>query len=154
MSRNAIIEITPFKCQNLQMSLTHLCASSYRFADINILFFLPPNSRSRSRSAIYEITPFDGKCQNQQILTHIFTLALTISRYMNFFNIYLQSRSRSRSTITASLSPVIGCWSSRPSSHNFPTFKMLVHIACCIENDLYNSLSYHLPYLFNILIFQ
>ena len=47
---------------------THLphifCASSYRFRDITILKFWPPNSRSRSRSAIVAITSFYCNCQN------------------------------------------------------------------------------------------
>ena len=39
-SRIAIIEITPFdgKCQNLQMSPIHCCASSYRIGYINFNF--------------------------------------------------------------------------------------------------------------------
>ena len=31
------------------------------------LIFLPPLCRSRSRSGIFAITPFDGKCQNLQM---------------------------------------------------------------------------------------
>ena len=31
------------------------------------VFFLPPKSRSKSQSAIFSITPFDGKCQNLQM---------------------------------------------------------------------------------------
>ena len=47
------------KCQNLQMSLTNVCASFYRFRDITIL-----KSRSRSRSAIFAFTPLACKCKN------------------------------------------------------------------------------------------
>ena len=41
LSRSAIIEITPLdgKCQNLQMTPTHFCASSYRIRYINFLTF-------------------------------------------------------------------------------------------------------------------
>ena len=40
-SRNAIFEITLFdgKCQILQMTPTHFCASSYRFRDKDLLNF-------------------------------------------------------------------------------------------------------------------
>ena len=41
-SRSAIFSPFDGKCQNLQMSPTHNCTSSYRFRDIEILKFLPP----------------------------------------------------------------------------------------------------------------
>ena len=62
------------------MSPIHFCASSYRFRDIKIFNLLPPKSKSRSRSANFAITPFDGKCKkNYKCLPHIFALALTVS---------------------------------------------------------------------------
>ena len=33
----------------------------------------------RSRSAIFGVTPFDGKCQNLQMPSHLFALAITVS---------------------------------------------------------------------------
>ena len=41
----------------------HFCASSKHFRDINISNFWPSKSRTRSRSIIFAMTPFDGKCQ-------------------------------------------------------------------------------------------
>ena len=51
----------------------HFSASSNRFRCINISNFLPSKSRSRSRSTLFRLTPFDGKCQNlQKTPTHFF----------------------------------------------------------------------------------
>ena len=55
------------------MSLTHFCAISYRFRDIQFVNIWFPKSRSRSRITIYAMTPFDGKCQNLQMSsTHFY----------------------------------------------------------------------------------
>ena len=78
------------KCQNLQNIQTHLgvqflqrhhsmasvkiykrlshifCTSSHHFRDINILNCLPLKRRSRTKTTIFAMTPFDGKCQNLQ----------------------------------------------------------------------------------------
>ena len=42
-----------------------MCACSHRFRDIRIIIW-PSKSRSRSRSTIFALTPFDGKCENLQ----------------------------------------------------------------------------------------
>ena len=39
----------------------HYCASSNRFSHIDVSNFLPSKSRSRSRSKIFAMMPFDGK---------------------------------------------------------------------------------------------
>ena len=52
-------------CRNLQTTHKYVCASSYRFRNIKLLFFYLEN-RSRSRSAIFAMMPFYGKYQNQQ----------------------------------------------------------------------------------------
>ena len=56
-SRSSIFAITSFdcKCQNLQISPTNFCASSYSFRVNTILNLLPSKSRSRSRSAITQL---------------------------------------------------------------------------------------------------
>ena len=66
---SAIFIIRPFdgKCQNVQMTPTHFCASSYRFRDITILNCWPQKRRLRSWSAILANTPFNGKGQNLQM---------------------------------------------------------------------------------------
>ena len=47
---------------------------------------LPSKSRSRSRSAIFAITPFDGKCQNLQCLCLILC-ALALAICENYFKL-------------------------------------------------------------------
>ena len=85
-------------CQNLQMSSTHSCASFYRYRDIKMLNYLPPKSRSRSKSKIFAITPFDGKCQNLQLSpTHFYATSYRF-RDINILNI-LPTKSSSRQAV-------------------------------------------------------
>ena len=64
--------------------LPKIFALALTISDINILNCLSSKSRSRSRSAIFAITSFNGKCQNQQMsLTH-FCASSYHFRYINF----------------------------------------------------------------------
>ena len=47
--------------------LSHFCASSYRFKDIQIKKKLPSKSWPRSLNTVFAMTPFDVKCQNLQM---------------------------------------------------------------------------------------
>ena len=57
--RNDIVRWEISKFKNVSYKLLRY----YRFREIKILICLPSKSRSRSRSAIFAITPFDGQCQ-------------------------------------------------------------------------------------------
>ena len=86
VGQSTIFAITPIdgKCQNLQMSPTHFCAT-LTVSQIKInKKFGPSKSRSRSRSEIFTITPFDGKCQICKCLPLIFTLDLTVSEIYHY----------------------------------------------------------------------
>ena len=74
---------------------TQFFTSSYSFRDMKSLHFLPSKSRSRSRSAIFTITPFHVKCQNLQISIKFLRCPSPFQKY-NFFN-FCPSKSRSRS---------------------------------------------------------
>ena len=86
MSRITIFAMTPFdnKCQNLQMTPTHSCPSSYCFSDI-IIIILTVESRS---STILALTTFDGKYQNLQ--KTFFALSLIVSEILILKNVDLQ----------------------------------------------------------------
>ena len=62
-------QITPLdgQRQNLQMTPIRLRIRTYCLKYITFLV-LPTKSRSRSRNAIFAITPFDGNCKNRQLL--------------------------------------------------------------------------------------
>ena len=49
-------------------------------------FFLPSQSRSRSRSTIFAMTPFDGKCQNLKCLHTFFCASSYRFRYIQILN--------------------------------------------------------------------
>ena len=108
------------------MSPTHFCASSYRFRDIKIKKKLPSKSISRSQSAIWAITPFDGKCP-----THFGTSSYRF-RHINIYEFFYLQKSRSRSqsaifTITSvnnkcqhlQMSPIYFCASYYRFRDNF-----------------------------------
>ena len=97
-SHCTIFIMIPFdvKRQNLQMSFTHFCASSYCFRDIKIGNFLPSKSRSRSLCRIFAVTPIDDKCQNLQMSsTHFCTSSYCFRDIQN--KTFLASKSISRS---------------------------------------------------------
>ena len=52
--------------------------------------FVTFTGRSRSRSAIIEMTPLDGKCQNLQMSPTHFLASYYRIRYINFLTFYLQ----------------------------------------------------------------
>ena len=109
--------MTPFngKCQNLQMSPTHFCTSSYHFRDIKNL---PSKRRSRSHIKIFPITPFDNIFPNLKMsLTHF--CSISYQRY-KFKMLPPKSRSRSRSAIL----------SINSSMANIKIYKCPPHIYC------------------------
>ena len=84
------------------------CASSYDFRDIQFLNILSPESRSRSRSAIFAITPFDRKCQVLQMSLTNFCASSYRFRDLNSLNV-LPSKSRSKSrSATSAITPFDG----------------------------------------------
>ena len=102
-SRCENVAITSFggKCQNLQMSFTSFCASSYRFRDIQILNFWRPKSRSRSQSEIFSIIRRQRSKFTNVSHTFFVCYFLPFQRYEIFNFLPPKSRSRSRSAILA-----------------------------------------------------
>ena len=58
--------------KNLQMSLTHFCASCYRFKDIKLQIFDLQIVGQGHGLQIFATTPFDGKCQNLKMYSKQF----------------------------------------------------------------------------------
>ena len=78
-----------------------LLGSSYRFRDFQIFYIGPSKSRSRSRSAIFAITLFDGKCQNLRMLSENICASSYRFRDITFFNLLPpKGISRSRSAFS------------------------------------------------------
>ena len=71
------------------MSSQCFCDISYRFRSIQILNFWPPKSNSRSNSAIYAITPFDGKYQNLQMSPTNFCASYYHFRYIYIYKFFI-----------------------------------------------------------------
>ena len=67
-SQSIIVTMTMFngKCQNLQKTPTHFCASYYCFRDLKYLNFVSLKHGKCHIEQIYASTLFDGKCSNLQ----------------------------------------------------------------------------------------
>ena len=72
------------KCQNLYKTPTQIfCASPYLFERYYFIIILPLKGRSRSRSAIVTVTPFDDKCRNLQMTPTQFCASSHLFRDIN-----------------------------------------------------------------------
>ena len=69
---------------NVTSCFSPIFAILLQFQRYQLFNVWPLKSRSRSRSAVFEMTPFDGKCQSLQIFsTHFLRLFLPYQRYNN-----------------------------------------------------------------------
>ena len=67
------------KCKNLQMSHTHFRASSYPFRDIILIFYLKKVGQGH-RVHFSQLQYSMANSKIYKCLTHIFALALTVSK--------------------------------------------------------------------------
>ena len=85
----AILSFIGQLSKSIKIDMCIFCSSSFHFRDKNLNFVFS-NSRSKSRSAIFEIKPFDGKWQNLQMsLTHFCASSYHL-RDIKIFNFYFQ----------------------------------------------------------------
>ena len=70
---------------NIYKRFRHIFVIALIFRDIKILNLLASKSMSRSPSTIFEVIPFDGKCQNLQMIPTHFSASYLHFKYVKIF---------------------------------------------------------------------